>query len=225
MKPSLTSSPTPNENYLLKPLLRGHFHQAAFFFGLGACTVMIGTAPSALSRLSAIIYTLCLLILFGTSSAYHRIAWPENLKKWVRKADHSAIFIFIAGTVTPICVLGLSASSGRRLLLLTWIFAAFGIIKEFLWKNAPRWSSGVFYVLMGWLSAPFISEFYSALGPANTWLLIAGGIVYTLGAVVYVIKKPDPYPRIFGFHEIFHLLVVIAGILHFLVVYDVIMAA
>lgn len=205
-----------------KPFLRGHFHQSAFFVGLGASAMLIAVASSSVSRISAIIYALCLLILFGTSSLYHRLPWPENIKKILRKLDHSAIFIFIAGTGTPICVLGLGGEAGQRLLLVFWGLAAVGILKEFLWVRAPRWSSGIFYVLMGWVAAPSIRQFYSALGPGNTFLLIIGGAIYTLGAAVYAFKWPNPFPKVFGFHEIFHALVIVAGILHFLVVYDLV---
>lgn len=202
-----------------KPLLRGHVHQATFFFGLGACVMLIAQAPSSLSRFSAAIYTTCLALLFGISALYHRIDWPEKFRKWIQKLDHSAIFIFIAGTGTPISLLGLRGSSGQTLLTLFWTSAIVGILKEFFWKKAPRWSSGLFYVVMGWLAAPYVGEFYQILGASGTWLLVLGGIIYTIGAVVYALRWPNPYPKVFGFHEIFHVLVVLAGVLHFFVIY------
>lgn len=207
-----------------KPFLRGHFHQSAFFVGLGACAMLIASAPSITEKLTALIYSLCLLILFGTSSLYHRLSWRPELEKWIQKLDHSAIFIFIAGTATPICVLGLGGQAGTQLLILFWSAAMIGILKEFLWKSAPRWSSGVFYIIMGWLAAPSVGQFYSVLGPANTWLLIAGGLVYTLGALTYIFKWPNPSPKVLGFHEIFHALVVLAGVCHFIVIYRLVMA-
>ena len=217
MKPQLAQTPaTP------KPLLRGSFHQAAFFFGLGACLMLVAAAPTTLARLSALIYSICLANLFGTSSLYHRISWPENVRKWIQKLDHSAIFIFIAGTGTPISLLGLGGEEGEKLLSLFWICAAAGIFKEFVWKKAPRWSSAVFYIVMGWLAAPYIGHFSDSLGARNTWLLILGGAIYTAGAIVYAFKWPNPFPKIFGFHEIFHVMVVIAGIFHFLVIYELI---
>lgn len=208
-----------------KPFLRGHFHQAAFFFGLGACAMLIPLATTPSARLSAIIYTLSLLVLFGTSSLYHRIIWPPKIETWVRKLDHSAIFIFIAGTGTPICILGLPGQAGQDLMTLFWTFAFFGILKEFLWKKAPRWSAGIFYVLMGWMAVPYIGRLEQSLGWGNIWFLLSGGIVYTLGALVYSFRWPDPFPKIFGFHEIFHALVIIAGVLHFLVIYNLVSAA
>lgn len=209
----------------LKPLLRGHFHQAAFFFGLGACAMLIAQAPTPLSRLAAVIYTVSLAILFGVSSLYHRISWSERKRLMMQKLDHSGIFIFIAGTVTPICLVGVRSESGEKLLALFWTLALVGILKEYFWKTAPRWSSGVFYVTMGWLAAPYLGEFQRSLGTVNSALLVAGGVIYTLGALIYAIRWPDPSPRVFGFHEIFHVLIILAGLLHYLVIYDVITSA
>lgn len=185
--------------------------------------MLITAAPTTLKQVAASIYTLCLAILFGMSSLYHRISWSDKMRIQMQKLDHVGIFIFIAGTATPICLVGISGEAGTRLLWIFWTAAAVGILKEYLWKTAPRWTSAVFYVGMGWLAFPYLGDFQRALGPGYTWLLIAGGIVYTLGALVYAFRWPDPYPRVFGFHEIFHALVVVAVFLHFLVIYSVIM--
>lgn len=210
-----------NEEF--KPFLRGHFHQAAFWFGLGASFMLITIAPTPLARISAIVYTVSLALLFGVSSLYHRNDWPWKIEAWIQKLDHSAIFVFIAGTATPIALLSLPGPQGRELVMIFWAAALIGVIKEFAWKKAPRWVSGLMYVLMGWLAAPYLGPFSQGLGPGNTWMLVTGGVIYTLGALVYVFKWPDPFPKFFGFHEIFHALVVVAGICHFLIIYDLVL--
>lgn len=205
-----------------KPLLRGHFHQAAFFVALGAGCVLVATAHGKAARMVSLIYSLSLVGMFACSSLYHRINWSSNARMWWRRLDHSAIFLLIAGTGTPICVVGIRGEAGDRLLWVFWAMALAGIFKELFWVKAPKWISAIFYVIMGWAGVPFLSEMSIALGPTNMALMVAGGVVYTVGAVIYAVKRPDPWPRIFGYHEIFHLLVVIASLLHFIVVYQLV---
>jgi hemolysin III len=207
-----------------KPYLRGRFHEASFFFGLGACAMLVAAAPSARSTWAAVVYTLCLAILFGVSSLYHRITWSDRPRQWLRKLDHAAIYIFIAGTATPICLLGLNSEDGPKLLLIFWASALVGILKELFWKNSPRWSSSLFYVVMGWLATPYLGKFIQVLGPQNTWLFVMGGVIYTVGALIYAFKWPNPSPKVFGYHEIFHIFVMVACLFHFLVIYDLVTA-
>jgi hemolysin III len=205
-----------------RPILRGHFHQAAFFYSLGATTLLIAQAHSGVAFISSIIYGICLAGLFGISSLYHRVTWGPRTYDFFRRLDHAMIFVFIAGTGTPICLVGLPHAVGIRLLWLFWGCAVSGVIKELFWIKGPKWVSAVFYVAMGWLAAPYLSEFFSSLGSVNTWLMITGGIVYTIGALIYAIKKPNPFPRVFGYHEVFHVLVMIASVFHFIVIYRLI---
>lgn len=207
-----------------KPLLRGHFHQAAFFIALGAGSVLVATAQGTRARLVSLVYALCLSGLFACSSLYHRINWSTQARMWWRRLDHSAIFLLIAGTGTPICLLGIKGADGLQLLWIFWGFAIAGIFKELFWIKAPKWISAIFYVIMGWAGVFYIKEMSAALGPMNMALMVTGGIVYTIGAVIYALKKPDPFPKIFGYHEIFHVLVVIASLLHFIVVYQLVTA-
>ncbi len=208
----------------IRPFLRGRFHEAAFFYGLGASTLLVAVAHESTARWAAIIYGLCLAGLFGISSLYHRIDWQPKRYALLKRLDHAMIFIFIAGTVTPICLVGLPQETGMKVLALFWGAALLGVCKELLWLKAPKWVSAILYVAMGWLAGPFISEFLSALGPLSTWLLIIGGVIYTLGAIIYAIKWPNPRPTIFGYHEIFHILVMIASVFHFIVIYRLIAA-
>lgn len=140
--------------------------------------------------------------------------------------DHTAIFVSIAGTMTPIATLGVGGGCGEKsivnILDLCIFWNAYGALKEFFWKSAPRWSSGVLYVLMGWLAVPYLRELHAGLGSLNVWFLIGGGVIYTLGALIYAFRWPDPFPKVFGFHEIFHALTVVAGFLHFIVIFHLV---
>ncbi len=207
-----------------KPLLRGHFHQAAFFIALGAGGVLIATAHEKAARTVSSVYALSLAGMFACSSLYHRINWSTQARMWWRRLDHSAIFLLIAGTGTPICLLGIKGEPGNHLLWIFWSLAIAGIFKELFWVTAPKWVSAIFYVIMGWAGVFYFGEMSAALGPTNMALMVAGGIVYTMGAVIYALKRPDPFPKVFGYHEIFHLLVVVASLLHFIVVYQLVTA-
>ena len=207
---------------LAKPFLRGRFHQEAFFFALGACLMLIFKATNSRSLVAAVVYSLSITNLLGTSALYHRVHWNDVRRRWMKRLDHSGIFISIAGTATPVCLLALPPGNGHKLLLIFWAAAAFGVFLSMFWVTAPKWVSVTLYVGMGWLAAPYISEMAASLGAASMMLLILGGVIYTIGGVVYATRRPDPYPRIFGYHEVFHLLVVIAAALQFLMIYKLI---
>ncbi len=207
-----------------KPYLRGRFHEASFYFGLGACAMLVASGPNLRAQVAAVVYSLTMALLFGVSALYHRVYWRAGARKILRKLDHVGIYVFIAGTSTPICLLGLKGEDGTKLLSIFWAAASVGISKELFWKNSPRWSSSLFYVVMGWLAAPYLGEFIRALGPRDTSLFLAGGVVYTTGALIYAFKWPNPRPHFFGYHELFHLFVIGGCLLHFLVIYDVVRA-
>lgn len=213
-----TKGPRP----LTKPLLRGHSHQAAFFFALGACSVLVLNAHGTRTIVATIIYSLSLIGLFGISALYHRVTWPPHQRMLMKRMDHAAIYILIAGTSTPICLLALSPFAGRNLLQLVWGAALFGIIQSLFWVTAPKWVSSLLYVVVGGLVIPYLPELKAALTMNNVWLILAGGIVYVTGAIIYAVKKPNPNPKFFGYHEIFHLLVIAGAGFHFLVIYKLI---
>lgn len=202
----------------LKPLLRGHFHQAAFFFALGACAMLIANTRGEGALGAALVYSLSLVCMFGVSALYHRPQWRPEARAVMKRFDHAAIFVLIAGTGTPIAWLALAPNDGAILLSALWITAAVGILQSVFWTRAPKWISVGLYIICGWISAPYIPEIRQALGKPGVWLLVSGGLVYTLGALIYAAKKPDPYPRVFGYHEVFHLLVIFAAVLHFIVI-------
>jgi hemolysin III len=203
---------------ILKPLLRGHFHQAGFFFALGACVMLISESHGLRAQLAMTVYSLSLVGMFGISALYHRPNWNPRGRVWMKRLDHAAIFVLIAGTGTPLALLGMPEESGIHFLLILWTVAALGVIQSLFWVRAPKWLSAIFYVIMGWLALPYLPEFRQALQPGSVPCLLIGGLIYTLGAVVYAVRKPNPWPKVFGYHEIFHFLTIIAAAFHFVAI-------
>ncbi len=207
---------------LTKPRLRGYFHQEAFFVTLGACTLLMAQSSTTVAFISSLVYTIGLLLLFGISATYHRPHWQPRPRAIMKRLDHSAIFIQIAGTFTPVCLLALSIESGHRLLIIIWSFAVAGILQSIFWVKAPKYLTAFFYIVMGWLAVPYLSEMKVALGSFQLGLLIWGGIVFTVGALFYAFKWPKLYPNTFGYHELFHLFTIVGALLHFIVVYQLV---
>lgn len=201
-----------------KPLLRGHFHQAAFFLALGACAMLLSNAHATLTQVATIIYSLSLISLFGISALYHRPTWKPRARMMMRRMDHAAIYILIAGTATPIGLIALAPEHGMRLLQLIWGAAFFGIIQSLFWVTAPKWLSAILYITVGCLVVPYFPELKEVFSSKDLFNLSLGGLIYIFGAIVYALKRPNPYPKIFGYHEIFHLLVIIGAFFHFLVI-------
>ena len=203
----------------VKPRMRGVVHEYAFFVALAAGTGLLVSAPTAKARLAAAIYVAGLAGLLGTSALYHRVTWRKpNVRRWLRRLDHSMIFVLIAGTYTPFAVLVLSQPLGTVVLVLIWTGAAGGIVLSLLWPDAPKGISAAVYVTLGWVAIIAMPQMVDRLGVPGVGLVIAGGLLYSAGAVVYARRRPDPVPTVFGYHEIFHVLVVVAAALHFVVI-------
>lgn len=203
-----------------KPALRGHFHQAMFFVVLGAGVPLIYNSQGLTTRVSVSLYVVCALLTFGISAVYHRITWSTGARAIWRKLDHAGIYLMIAGTFTPVAMLGLSAASARACLMTIWIVALAGIIQSIFFVNIPKIVSALIYLIAGYLIVPYMGELQQNIGSANIWLLVAGGVAYTLGALCYALKRPVLDPRWFGYHEVFHVLVNAGAILHFFVIND-----
>ena len=199
-----------------KPLLRGVSHEIAAGLALAAWVGLAFLASPGTARIAAHVYGASLFGLFLVSALYHRPTWPPRARLVMRRLDHSAIFFLIAGTYTPFCLL-LPAPAGERLLVIVWSGAAIGVLRSVLWVHAPKPLAAAVYVLLGWVVVPVLPSLYAALGAGALALLVAGGAAYTLGAVVYATRRPDPFPRVFGYHEVFHALVVAAAACHFVV--------
>lgn len=201
-----------------KPLLRGWFHQEAAWFALGAGAVLVAMAQTLEAAIAAAIYSASLVVQFGVSSVYHRVQWTtKRARALMRRLDHSSIFILIAGTYTPVTILGLGGADGRRLLITIWIGAAAGVLLSLFWVNAPKPLVAIAAIALGWTIVPYFEQTRRLLG-SDTWLVLAGGLAYTAGAIVYAARRPDPNPRVFGYHEIFHVLTLVGAVLHFAVV-------
>ncbi|MBL7546147.1 MAG: hemolysin III family protein [Bdellovibrionaceae bacterium] len=205
-----------------KPRLRGYLHQEAFFIALGACVLLVAKSSHAITFVAALVYSLGLLMMLGVSSIYHRIHWQPKSRALLKRLDHSAIFVQIAGTFTPICLLALDEKNGGFLLKIIWASALAGILQSIFWVKAPKYVTALFYVVMGWLALPYVSQLSGSLGPNKVVLLVAGGVVYTIGSIFYATKRPHIYPHIFGYHELFHLFTIVGAILHFIVIYQLI---
>lgn len=206
-----TTPPAAPVDVPTKPRLRGWFHLVATPVFLIAGLALMVIAPTVELRIATAVYVLSAMVLFGTSAAYHRGTWSPRTLAVFRRADHANIFGFIAGTYTPLAVAMLSGTSRVILLTVIWLVAAAGMTMRILWLGAPRWLYTVLYVLAGWTAVFWLPQFWVTGGPAVVILLVVGGLFYTAGAVAYALKRPNPVPGWFGFHEVFHLGTVLAA--------------
>ncbi|MCU1556831.1 MAG: hemolysin family protein [Microbacteriaceae bacterium] len=196
-----------------KPTWRGWIHAGTFPVAIALGIVLITLADGVAAKLSSAVFVLSSLLLFGVSALYHRFDWSERTKRLLKRLDHSNIFLLIAGSYTPITVLSLPQDKAVLLLCLVWGGALLGIGFRIFWIGAPRWLYVPLYLLLGYASLAFIVDFFTANAVMMT-LILVGGIFYTIGAVVYGFKRPNPIPGVFGFHEIFHALTLLAFLCH-----------
>jgi hemolysin III len=202
----------------MKPKLRGVSHQYAFFVSLGCGVALILAASDGRARLAACIYALAVSALLGTSALYHRVTWRPRARRWMRRLDHSMIFMLIAGTYTPVALLALKGSLATTILIVLWAGALGGVIFKLLWIDAPKWLFAGIYVALGLVSAAVFGELPGAIGWLGVAGLAAGGLLYVVGAIVYASGRPNPWPKVFGYHEIFHALVIVAAGLQYAVI-------
>jgi hemolysin III len=200
----------------VKPRLRGVSHEWAFFISLGLGVALIIAAKTPRATLAVAIYAVSLSALFGTSALYHRVDWKRpNVRRWMRRLDHSMIFFLIAGTYTPFALLVLDGPLADAILVVVWAGAIAGAIVEMIWIDHPKWVAAVIYMSLGWVAVAAFPDLWSEMGIAGTLLVALGGLLYTAGAVVYATQRPDPFPRTFGYHEVFHALVIAAAAAQF----------
>jgi hemolysin III len=199
----------------IKPKLRGWLHAGTFPLVVVAGIVLVTLAPSGRARICAAVFAVTAALLFGVSALYHRGHWSPRTHALLKRLDHANIFLIIAGTYTPFTVLLLPEGPARTLLWIVWTGALVGVAFRVLWVGAPRWLYVPVYVVLGWVAVAFLPQFLHAGGPAVLTLLVTGGALYTMGGVVYGIKKPNPSPRWFGFHEVFHALTIAAFVVHY----------
>ena len=199
-----------------KPRLRGVSHQAAFFVAIVATVLLVGHAPTAAARGAVLVFGASLSLLFGISALYHRVDWSPRARARMRRLDHAAIFLLIAGGYTPLFALVPSATGGHRALGVIWLGAAVGVLKSLAWSKAPKWIMALLCVALGWIAIGEVVERLPVVGATAVGLLVACGALYSGGALVYAVKWPDPFPRTFGYHEVFHGLVIVASALLFM---------
>ena len=202
----------------MKPRLRGVSHEWAFFVAVVAGIVLVVNAPSRRALAAAAIYAVALAGMFGTSALYHRIDWRPRVSVWMRRLDHSMIFVMIAGTYTPIALLLLDGAFSRIVLGVLWGGALLGLVLNLLWIGAPSWLAALIYVALGWVGLATLPELIRVGEAVAATLLVGGGVLYTVGAVVYARGRPDPKPAVFGYHEVFHVFVIAAALVHFVAV-------
>ena len=197
------------------PSLRGRLHQHTIWFSVAAAVLLVAFAPAGTARLTAAIYGVGLNALFITSALYHR--WPpaSRWKPILRRVDHCVIFVFIAASYTPVAALVLEPPSSTIVLVSVWAGALLGVVFSVAWIDAPRLAVALAYIGVGWVIVIALPEIFGDAGAVPAALFLAGGLLYSVGAVVYARKRPDPWPRVFGFHELFHALVIAAALLHF----------
>lgn len=187
----------------------------------GATLIALAAATvSAKAALATSIYGLTVLGLFGVSAVYHRVTWKSNrVRTWMKRLDHSMIFVFIAGTYTPFALLAMNPDTGRVVLLVVWIGALLGVTMKLAWPHAPRWVGVPIYIALGWVAVFVLPELLHHAGVAALVLLLVGGVLYTVGAVFYATRWPNPWPGVFGFHEFFHAATVVAAICHYIAIW------
>jgi hemolysin III len=203
---------------VIKPRLRGWVHAGTAPLALIGAVVLVVLSPTTAARASTAVFGLSAIMLFGTSAVYHRGSWSPRVGAVLRRLDHTNIFLIIAGTYTPLAVLLLDWPTKRSLLLVVWTGALLGTLARVFWLSAPRWLYVPIYLALGWVAVWFIPSFGATGGAAVVWFIAIGGLAYTVGAIVYGLKKPNPSPRWFGFHEIFHVLTVIGFGCHYVAV-------
>jgi hemolysin III len=208
---------------LSKPRLRGVLHEYSFFVSVGSGLMLVLASSPELARAASAVYAAALAGLFGVSALYHRGTWPPRAGAWMRRLDHAMIFLLIAGTYTPIALLMLPRPKGLLLFALVWSASLAGIVFNLVWINAPRVVSPALYVVVGWIAIAALPDLVTSVSVATLVLLASGGVLYSVGALVYATRRPNPAPAVFGYHEVFHALTIAAASMHFAAVTSVVL--
>jgi hemolysin III len=199
-----------------RPRLRGVLHQVAFCVALGVGSLFVVEADGA--RVEAAVFAGSVAAMLGASALYHRVRWSVRARPWMRRIDHAGIYLLIAGTYTPVGLRTVHGSLRPILLAVVWSGAAAAIVLKFVWVRAPKWLSAVIGIALGWVGVAAMPQVERHAGAAAVALLAIGGIAYTLGAVVYTRRRPDPMPAVFGYHELFHALTLVAVACHYVAI-------
>jgi len=192
-----------------RPKLRGVLHLAAFVVGLALAPLLVAVADPGLPRAAAAVFAASVAACFGASALYHRVTWGPDARLWMRRADHAGVYLLIAGTYTPVSLLVLEGAWRPVVLTIVWAGAVAAIVLKFVWVEAPKWLAAAIGIALGWVAVVALPQLIARLEPAALILLVAGGLAYTAGAVIYARRRPDPVPAVFGYHELFHALTIV----------------
>jgi len=201
-----------------RPVLRGWIHLVAFFVAVVAGPILVSRAHTPGARAALVVYAVSLVALFGVSAAFHRIRWSPPARRRMRRADHATIFLAIAGTYTAVAGLVLHGWAQVLVLCLVWAGGLAGVVVRQVWLDAPKWAIAVPYIVAGWSAVTIMPQLLRGMGGAGFGLIVAGGGCYTVGALCYALKRPNPVPGVFGYHEVFHAFTVVAATLHFIAI-------
>jgi hemolysin III len=220
----LLSVSVPVDAAPLKPALRGWMHLVCFFLAIPAGVTIVALAQSPRGRIAALVYATGLVALFGVSGSYHRFNWSATRQRLMQKLDHGTIFVMIAGTYTPVCLLVLRGWVAWTMLAVAWAGAALGFVLAFTGGHVSRRARGALYICLGWASVAAIPQMWTHMSPIELVLIAVGGVLFTVGSIFLFTNWPDPFPRVFGYHEVWHLLVVAAVACHFVAIASVVHA-
>jgi len=193
-----------------KPLLRGVLHQVSFFVALAVGALVVAFADGTRATVSAAIFAASVVAMLGASALYHRVTWSPTVRPWMRRVDHAGIYVLIAGTYTPVGLIVVHGVLRNIVLVIVWSGAAAAILLKFIWVRAPKWLSAATGLAVGWAGVAAMPQVVQNAGWPAFALLAAGGLAYSVGAVVYAMRRPDPAPDVFGYHELFHALTIVA---------------
>jgi len=194
----------------VKPLLRGVLHQIAFCVSLVVGVLLVAGADGSRRQLAAAAFAGSVAVCFGASALYHRVTWAPRRRLWMRRVDHAGVYLLIAGTYTPVGLLVLDGTWRVAVLATVYTGAAAAVVLKFAWVEAPKWLAAVIGIALGWVAVVALPQLATRLSPVAFTLLLAGGIAYTAGAIVYARRRPNPVPHMFGYHELFHALTIVA---------------
>lgn len=209
------ATPTPR----VKPRLRGIPHTIGAIVAVPAVAILVAHASTTTATRGALVYGLSLIFLLGASAVYHTPQWTPRARMWLRRVDHLAIFVLIAGTYTPMTLMALPRGDAHFMLTLAWIFAVVGALISLFWPTVPRWINVGLAVTMGWMILPYAPTIGHTLEPLDLVLIFGGGVLYSAGGITYARRSPDPIPDVYGYHEVFHTLVLIAVAFHYTVIW------
>lgn len=201
----------------VKPRLRGVFHELGFYAAVALAPLVIATAEPGKARVGAAVFAVCLAVCFGASALYHRPTWRPAVRSWLARLDHAGIYLLIGGTYTPVALLVMSHDWAAAVLAVVWSGCVLAILLKLFWVRAPKWLSAVIGLALGWVGVVAFGQLLKLPVPALA-LLVAGGAAYSVGAIVYALRRPDPVPHVFGYHEVFHVLTVAAAVCQYVAI-------